>query len=79
MLCPVELGKAFFEEKGLAQHFGVKHPEVKFEEKLEQQAWRLFRVKHGEETRRHVEWLLTLCVAEGGSCCCYCNLHFTSC
>ena len=50
VLCLPELGKAFFEEKGLAQHFRAKHPEVKFEEKLERQAWRLFRVKHGEDT-----------------------------
>ena len=60
--CTAQLGEAFFEKTGLVQHYRVKHTADRircYDEKIEQQAWRLFRVKHGEETMRHVEWLST--------------------
>ena len=40
------------QEKEPVQHYRVKHAEVKFHHKIEQQAWKLFRVKHGEETKK---------------------------
>ena len=59
ILCRAELGRAFFEETGLVQHVRVKHAGVKCDEKFKREAWRLFRFKHGEETKNHVEWLST--------------------
>ena len=56
--CRGEAGKAFFEEKGLAQHFRAKHVGVFFdEEKFTREAWRLFKFLHGEETKQHLEGL----------------------
>ena len=59
ILCRAELGRAVFEETRLVQHVRVKHAGVKCDEKFEREAWRLFRFKHGEETKNHVEWLST--------------------
>jgi len=64
VLCRAELGRAFFEETGLVQHFRAKHAAEKFDEKIKGQAWRLFKVKHGEETKLHAEWLSTFRQAE---------------
>ena len=53
-----QLGGVFFEERGLVQHYRAKHAADRFrcyDEKIERQAWRLFRVKHGEETMQHIE------------------------
>ena len=58
--CTAQLGGAFFEETGLVQHYRAKQAADRFRyynEKIERQAWRLFRVKHGKETMQHVEWL----------------------
>ena len=42
--CRGEVGKVFFEEKGLAQHFRAKHVRVFFdEEKFTREVWRLFK------------------------------------
>ena len=74
-ICRAELGRAFFEETGLVQHVRVKHARVKCNEKFKREACRLFRFKHGEETKNHVEWLSTRCLTEVCSFYCYCNLY----
>ena len=56
--CRGEAGNAFFEEKGLAQHFRAKHVAVHFDEaKYTKEAWRLFKFLHGQETKQHLERL----------------------
>ena len=56
--CRNEAGKVFFQEIRLAQHFRVKHAAVSFdEEKYNREAWRMFKLFHGEETKRHLDWL----------------------
>ena len=47
-LCRAELSRAFFEETGLVQHFRAKHVGVKCDEKIEREAWRLFKFKHSK-------------------------------
>ncbi|CAH3160055.1 unnamed protein product [Porites lobata] len=52
--CRGDARKVFFEEKGLAQHFRIKHARVVFDNvKQVREAWRLFRYLHGEETKEH--------------------------
>ena len=76
-LCRAELSRAFFEETGLVQHFRAKHVGVKCDEKIEREAWRLFKFKPGEETKKHVEWLSARRLTEVCSFYCYCNSHFS--
>ncbi|KAL9977737.1 hypothetical protein ACROYT_G015175 [Oculina patagonica] len=62
--CAAQLGGSlFYEETGLAQHYRTKHAADRIgrlrDENIERQAWRLLRLKHGEETMKHVEWLST--------------------
>ena len=60
--CTAQLGGVFFEEMGHVQHYWAKHAADRFrcyDEKIERQAWQLIRVKHGEETMQHIEWLST--------------------
>ncbi|KAJ7376891.1 hypothetical protein OS493_031770 [Desmophyllum pertusum] len=58
MSCRSEVGKVFFEEKGLAQHFRAKHVGIFFdEEKYTREAWRLFKFLHGQETKQHLDRL----------------------
>ena len=46
----------------LEQHYRARHAadrfDVYYDEKIEQQAWRLFRVKHGEKTMQQVELMV---------------------
>ena len=77
ILCRAELGRAFCEETGLVQHVRVKHAGVKCDEKFKREAWRLFRFKHGEETKNHLEWLSTRRLTEVCSFYCYCNSNFS--
>ena len=77
ILCRAELGRAFCEETGLVQHVRVKHAGVKCDEKFKREAWRLFRFKHGEETKNHSEWLSTRRLTEVCSFYCYCNSYFS--
>ena len=84
--CRGEAGKLFFEEKGLAQHFRAKHVGVFFdEEKFTQEAWRLFKFLHGQETKQHLERLtegrlLQVCFVAFllfSLYCIYLTLHFS--
>lgn len=43
VLLRAKLSRAFFDEKGLAQHFQAKHGGDRFNGKIERQAWRLFK------------------------------------
>ena len=65
--CGAELGGVVFAESGLVQHYRVKHSADHIKclvESIKRQAWRLFRVKHGKETKQHIQWLSTFCLAE---------------
>ena len=46
----------------LVQHYRARHAadrfDVYYDENIEQQAWRLFRVKHGEKTMQQVELMV---------------------
>ena len=56
------LGGPFVEETVLVQHYRAKHAADCFrcyDEKIEQQVWQSFRVKHCKKTMQHVEWLST--------------------
>ena len=56
--CRGEAGEVFFERKGLAHHYRIKHVGAFFqEEKITREALRLFKFLHGTETKQHLEML----------------------
>ncbi len=58
--CAAQLGGSFYEETGLAQYYRTNHAADRIgrlrDENIERQAWRLLRLKHGEETQQINLW-----------------------
>lgn len=53
--CRRELRNEFFQANGLSQHFRAKHSGETFEDKYINQARRLLRMSHGQETKNYLE------------------------